>query len=262
MFNKMFIFVLSVVAISVWYTNVVEAGVVVTDGLVSFWTFDKSDMDGKTVKDVWGNNDGTIVGGPKKVEGKIEEALEFNGSSDFIDCGSDASLDLTDAITIEVWIKPESAGEGGPNAGPICKAEAGVDPWSWQLRYNAPGSFMGFQFNANPGGSTWISVQERLSAGKWYHIAGTFDGNNIICYLNGVEKQKGKIAAISGGTGRLFIGQDGWVNVFNGIIDEVRIYDRALSEDEIQQNYKSTLQLAVAPENKLAVIWGKIKTKD
>ncbi|MBC8462179.1 MAG: LamG domain-containing protein [Deltaproteobacteria bacterium] len=264
MSNKMFtaIFALVVIATSVWYTNVVEAQIVVTDGLVSFWTFDKSDIDSKTVKDVFGSNHGTIKGKPKSVEGKIEEAMEFDGAGDFIDCGNDASLDLTDAITIEVWIKPESAGEGGPNAGPICKAEAGVDPWSWQLRYNAPGSFMGFQFNANPGGSTWISVQERLSAGKWYHIAGTFDGNNIICYLDGVEKQKGKIAAISGGAGRFFIGQDGWVNVFNGVIDEVRIYNRALSEAEIQQNYKSTLQLAVEPSNKLAITWGSVKVKD
>jgi hypothetical protein len=256
------IFALVVIAGSVWYTNVVKAGMVVTDGLVSFWTLDKSDIEGKTVKDIFGKNDGAIVGNPKRVEGKIEEALEFNGASDFIDCGKNESLNITDAITIEVWIKPKTAGEGGPNAGPVCKAESGVDPWSWQLRYNAPGSFMGFQFNANPGGSTWISVQEKLSPGNWYHIAGTFDGKEIICYLNGVEKDKGKIPAISGGNGRFFIGQDGWVNVFNGVIDEVRIYNRALNKNEIQQNYKSTSQLAVAPANKLAITWCKIKAED
>jgi hypothetical protein len=256
------IFALSIIATSVWYMNAAEAGMIVTDGLVSFWTFDKSDIDSKTVKDVFGNNDGTIVGNPKRVEGKVEEAMEFNGASDFIDCGNDKSLDLTDAITIEVWIKPKSAGEGGPNAGPVCKAESGVDPWNWQLRYNAPGSFMGFQFNANPGGSTWISVQERLSPGTWYHIIGTFDGKEIICYLNGVEKQKGKIAAISSGNGRFFIGQDGWVNVFNGVIDEVRIYNRALNKNEIQQNYESISQLAVEPANRLAITWGKIKAEE
>ena len=103
---------------------------VVTDGLVSFWTFDKSDIDGKTVKDVWGKNHGTIEGNPKKVEGKVEEVMEFDGADDFVDCGSDASLDITDAITIQVWINPKAAGEGGPNSGPICKADAGVNPWS------------------------------------------------------------------------------------------------------------------------------------
>jgi hypothetical protein len=80
--------------------------------------------------------------------------------------------------------------------------------------------------------------------------------------LNGVEKQKGKIAAISSGNGRFFIGQDGWVNVFNGIIDEVRIYNRALNKDEIQQNYKSTSQLSVEQADKLAVTWCKIKAED
>ena len=241
--------------------NLAEAQKIVTDGLVSFWTFDKSDIEGDIAKDIVGGNDGAIIGG-KIVEGKIEEAIEFSGASDFVDCGSDESLNLTDAITIELWMKPNSVGEGGPNAGPACKAEAAVSPWSWQLRYNAPGSFMGFQFNADPGGSTWISVQQKLSPGEWYHIVGTFDGSDIICYLNGVETDRGAIAAIAGGNGRFYIGQDGWVNIFDGVVDEVRIYDRALSEDEIQHNYRAISQLAVEPSSKLAVAWGTIKVED
>ena len=120
---------------------------------------------------------------------------------------------------------------------------------------------MGFQFNANPGGSTWISVQEKLLPGKWHHITGTFDGNEIKCYLNGIETDKGKIPAISGGNGKFFIAQDGWVNVFNGVIDEVMIYNRALSENEIQQNFNATSQLAVEQANGLAITWGKIKVE-
>jgi hypothetical protein len=216
------ILALAVMAIAVWCMSEAEAQLV-TDGLVSYWTLDSSDG----VKDVWGSNDGTISGDPQVVAGKIGDAMEFDGDGDFVDCGADASLNLTDAITIEVWINPAEAGEGGANVGPACKAQSGIDPWSWQLRYNAPGGFMGFQFNGNPEGSTWISVQENLTPGVWYHIVGTFDGSSIVCYLDGVEKDRGAISGISGGDSVFFIAQDGWDNCFNGAIDEVRIYNRA-----------------------------------
>ncbi|MCP4685202.1 MAG: LamG domain-containing protein, partial [bacterium] len=176
------------------------------------------------------DNIGILINGPQWTTGRSGSALIFDGNDDFIDCDNDQSLDITDEITIETWINPAVAGEGGPNAGPICKAEDGVD-WSWQLRYNAPGdsNFMGFQFNTNSEGRTWVSVNQNLIPGEWYHIIGVFDGTNIVCYLNGVETDRNQISSISGGNARLFIGQDGWGNVFNGIIDDVRIWNKALS---------------------------------
>lgn len=259
MSSRMFAVVITLAAIAaaVWHANVAEAQFA-TDGLVSYWPLDSSDIDGTTVKDAWGSNDGIIEGDPKIVEGKIREALEFDGADDYINCGTDASLNLTGALTIEVWIKPAAAGEGGANVGPACKAQSGVSPWSWQLRYNAPGGFMGFQFNGDPEGSTWISVQENLSPGEWYHIAGTFDGSSIVCYLNGVEKDRGAISGIQGGDSAFFIAQDGWDNVFNGVVDEVRIYSRALSEAEVQQNYAAE-PAAIQPAGKLTGTWGSIK---
>lgn len=259
MFKRIFLVLLVLGIFSFCCIDKPEAQIVVTDGLVSFWTFDNSDVKGDVVKDVWGKNDGTIIGDAKIVEGKIEEGMEFDGASSFVDCGNDKSLDLTSALTIEVWMNPNKAGEGGINAGPLCKAESGVDPWNWQLRYNAPGTFMGFQFNAAPGGSTWISVQETLKAGQWHHIAGTFDGKEIKCYLNGVEKEKKAMSGIASGNGKFFIGQDGWVNVFDGVVDEVRVYDRALSPDEVKHNYGALSQLAVGSVNKISVTWGKLK---
>ena len=55
---------------------------IVTDGLVGYWTFDEADIKGEEVRDVWGNNHGKTVGAPKSVEGKVGEALQFNGSTD------------------------------------------------------------------------------------------------------------------------------------------------------------------------------------
>lgn len=259
MSSRIFIVIsfLAVIAASIWCTDTTEAQVI-TDGLVSFWTFDRADVDGDTVKDIVGGNDGVMEGGKIVDDGKINAAIELDGSS-FVDCGDDESLNLTDALTIELWMNPSSAGEGGPNVGPACKAQDGGS-WNWQLRYNAPGgNFMGFQFNANPEGSTWISVQENLEPEEWHHITGTFDGSDIVCYLNAVETDRGSISAINGSADHFFIGQDGWVNCFDGLVDELRIYDRALSEAEIENNYLSTSQLAVEPANKLAITWGAIK---
>ncbi|HGJ67093.1 TPA: LamG domain-containing protein, partial [bacterium] len=255
--QSFFIFAFVVILVAL-YTNDVHAGKIVTEGLVSFWSLDRDTISGEKVKDLIGNNHGTISGKPKEVAGKIKEALKFDGASDFIDCGKDASLDLPSAFTYEVWMNPSSAGEGGPkNAGPICKAINGGS-WSWQLRYNAPGNnFMGFQFNA--GGSVWITVEQKLSPNEWYHIIGTYDGKTAKCYLNGVKKSETKMNNVNSGQDNFFIGQDGWVNVFDGIIDEVRVYKRALDENEIQQNYKATSQLSVDSMNKLTGSWGWIK---
>ena len=259
MSTKMYTAMLITMAITTFvHAHVAQGQQVVTDGLVSFWTFDKSDVSATSVKDIVGKNDCAIVGKPQTVAGKIGEAIEFAGAGDYLDCGNDKSLDLTDEITIELWIQPTSPGEGGPNAGPVCKAQQGVD-WSWQLRYNAPGGFMGFQYNAEGGGSTWISVQKKLDPGTWFHIAGTVDGNEIKCYLDGVETEKTKMDKIGGGNGAFFIGQDGWVNIFKGVVDEVRIYDRALKADEIQHNFEAKSQLAVEPAQKLATAWGAVK---
>ncbi len=201
--------------------------------LVGYWKFDEGS--GDIVVDLSGyGNDGTI-NGATWTTGKFGPALNFDGVDDDVDCGNDESLNITGEITIALWMKPSVAGEGGSNVGPVCKAEAGVDPWNWQLRYNAPGggNYMGFQFNGDPEGSTWVSVQQNLLPGEWYHIAGIFDGANMICYLDGVETERNTISGIRGGSGRFFIGQDGWDNIFNGVVDELRIYNHALSAVEL-----------------------------
>ncbi|MBC8234028.1 hypothetical protein H8E77_31155, partial [bacterium] len=69
MFQKILI-ILAVIAIVFTYANIAKAQVV-KDGLVSYWSFDKADTAGKTAKDIWGNNDGTMEGSPKVADGKI-----------------------------------------------------------------------------------------------------------------------------------------------------------------------------------------------
>jgi len=158
-------------------------------------------------------------------------AMEFDGES-YVDCGNDASLDITGPISMSIWIRPGT--DGSVETAPLCKADASAG-WSWQLRYgwntDKP-TIMGFQFNAT-GGRVWVYVNQDLPIGEWYHIAASHDGATVKCYLDGVETDSAPMTDFAGGPSTLLIGSDGWRSDWIGAIDDVRIYDRALSEAEV-----------------------------
>ena len=103
-------FILAVIVTILMVTNIAQARQAITDELVSYWSFNKAEVDGKTVKDIFGDNDGTMDGSVEVVNGgKVGEALKFSGGH--VDCGADKSLtDIGDQLTLEMWIKPEKAG--------------------------------------------------------------------------------------------------------------------------------------------------------
>ena len=263
MFKKIFIaiFALAFIATLVWDISTIAAQTVVTDGLISFWTFDGSDVEGQTVKDIFGGNDGTIEGAPQMVAGKIGEAIEFSQDTDYIDCGNDPSLDVVDAITIEAWIEPNSLMQtGGTNRNYVVgKASAfglgvggnnGVDN---EIHFVLPGLWDAF------------STASDIQAGVWTHVAVTYDKVDVKFYKNGVlSSSVAHIDPIPISDQILTLGHIlQWDPApIRGSIDEVRIYSRALSENEVAQNFRSTSQLAVLElEDKLAITWGSIKSK-
>jgi hypothetical protein len=196
---------------------------------------------GNNVK-CWGENC------PAATSGKFGNALGFDGVNDYVDAGNRAILNIKGAITIEAWINPEVAQEKchdevSGNFGVMSKVGGPTNStnWSWQLRYGAPGGgcYLGFNFNGDPEGSRWVTVKQNLTPGKWYHIAGTFNGTDLYFYLNGKLTETNKISAIKKYRNQLIIGNDGWANGFNGKIDEVRIHKRALSPEEIKASYNA-----------------------
>ena len=102
-------FVLAVIAAVIMATNLAEARQAITDGLVSYWSFNKDSIADKKVKDIFGANDGTMDGNVEVVNGKVGEALKFSGGH--VDCGADKSVtEIGDQMTLEMWIKPEKPG--------------------------------------------------------------------------------------------------------------------------------------------------------
>lgn len=203
---------------------------------------------------------------PVAASGKFGNSLNFDGINDYIDAGNGESLDITGAITIETWVNPaisqEKCWDGSSgNYGVMSKVSDPLNSvnWSWQLRFGAPGGgcYLGFNFNGNPEGSRWVSVKQNLTAGQWYHIAGTFNGTDINSYLNGNLMETDKISAIKGYRNKLIFGNDGWNNSFRGKIDEIRIHKRALSPEEIKAScnagmyglYRNFTYLAIGTHN-------------
>jgi len=142
-----------------------------------------------------------------------------------------------------IWIRPGT--DGSVETAPLSKADA-TRGWSWQLRYgwnSDKPTIMGFQFNAT-GGSVWVYINQELPIGEWHYITASHDGETVKCYLDGVETDSAPMAGIVGGPSSLLIGSDGWRDDWIGAIDEVAVYNRALSEGEVLYlaGYRSTAE--------------------
>lgn len=255
MFNKMLVITFAVIATIFICANMAKAQVV-TKGLVSYWTFDKADIDGDTVKDVFGKNDGTMKGDPKVVEGKVSQALEFDGD-DYVDFGVPESLNMDPPLTVAMYINnrdetPSFLWQGGEEGGSTknyiyVRNDGGLNVGQWP-----------------PGGGDLSSVAGLLETlGAWYYLTVVFDDQYLL-YVDGSLEGEFPSEIYSGpiptawllGT-RLFPANAAYY--FKGLVDELGVYNRALSEDEINQNMDAGGWAAVSPANKLALTWGDLK---
>ena len=203
-------------------------------GLVGLWHFD----DAKTSTYTWdssGNlNTGTLHGGlyeVGRVTGKYGGALNFDGVNDYVDCGSDASLDITDEITIEAWVKLDVLFSSMIGDFPTHIRKAG----SWDC-YGYKGGDDKIRFNVIDSLSTIRTLisNDAVVAGTWYHIVGTYDGSIQKLYINGVlqdETEAWSDTIKSKPANSITIGKAN--QFFEGTIDEVAVYNRALSQGEI-----------------------------
>lgn len=201
---------------------------------VGVWDFDNNINDSSGY-----GNDGTIYGLPTlptfisdNTPSGDGYALSFDGIDDYIDVGNDSSLNITDSITIIAWIYPKSADKGTIVAKNPPYYFAFGSIWGLQQRVGAAVSI--------PGGWSSISGNGTIPINKWSHIAMTYNGSTIKVYLNG--KEDGSVPAtglmtVGGDTVKIGWGSPGFNQYFNGLIDQVRIYEQALTTAQIKQIY-------------------------
>ena len=179
------------------------------------------------------SNNGAIIGAILK-QGRCGAALWFDGVNDYIDCGNDVSLNPTNAVTVETWIKLDAASEGKTSSIPIIRRND-----AYLLRRDGVVNGGYFSFFIYDGTSWELGVNSGFSPafGVWYHIIGTYDGQHVKIYVNGRLKgssvRNGAMPLNGNNTVIGFWNTD----YFPGLIDEVRVYNQALSAEEIKNLY-------------------------
>ena len=187
-------------------------------GMVAWWPGDGNALD------LAGGNNATWLGTVAYTTGEVGQAFSLNGSS-YLQVPSSASLSPTAAITIDAWIHPTATATSrivdkitaGGNDGYL------LDLYGGKLRLLVD--------------SVGLSGATTLQANTTYHVAGTFDGTTMTVYVNGSSDgsvpYNGTIP-VNALPVRIGVDSTGAANFFTGWVDEVEIFNRALSQAEIQ----------------------------
>ena len=145
--------------------------------LVGYWSFDKADEANDLTEN---GHDGIIRGNPKVVAGKFGEALEFNGSTDYVEIPDAPAISELDALSLAAWIQPLKLGAW------VAVAEKGIHlNWSYGF-FIEPDGTLSFEVSTGPGNNLVCCVGNvKMEIGKWYHIFGSYDGKSVKAYVDG-----------------------------------------------------------------------------
>lgn len=197
-------------------------------GMLLYYPLDESD--GSFVRDSSINtNNGNTVATPTWTSGRVGGGISLNGSSQYV---TGADVDSSTNITLSAWVNPNSS----QTSSIISKHSSSSDNQGHlSLTSNTP------SFTITTGGTQRTATAgSAISSSSWSHIVGTYDGNDVRLYVNGVQ------AGTSAGTGAIATNALSWTigrdanassNYFNGVIDEVKVLNRALSVNEVDAEY-------------------------
>jgi len=225
-------------------------------GLVGCWSFDEGE--GNAVKDSSKSGHDGAVSGSRRVKGVVGNALEFNGVSDFANLSSPGSGLVDKAVSVEAWI--QSAGNN-VNANLVFAGPESLDFGIWIQG----GRFFGGIWNSDGAQCSAVSPSGP-TPGQWYHVAMTCDFNTdktVKLYIDGklISTNPAVGSAIRSAHTTIDIGgRTPNASYFNGIIDDVKIYNRALCEEEIRKPCEENLkrkadEIDVAVYKKSPWIW-------
>ena len=267
-------FALALVTCYVVSTASIYAGTV--EGLMLHLTFDEGQ--GDTAEDVSGNgNHGTLVGSPKWAKGNTGSAIQFDGAENksYVEVPDDPSLNPATEITCAAWIYFDNfLGSGGI----ISKYIGAGNQRSYTMHMHHDNALgLAADFSSSGVYKAGVSAMSAgtdagvLKQGEWQHVAATFKAKEFLrLYVNGemkAEAEAGVMESIFDNEVPLLIGNDfqiggshraGQPREFTGIIDEVMIFNRELSAQEIQ-SIMSGATASVEPAGKLATRWSSIK---
>jgi hypothetical protein len=197
-------------------------------------------------------NRGTLTGSngvPVRTVGKIGQGLEFDGVDDNVSLPT-TLIPASTRFTIAGWVKPSAL-----------SAEKGFLSW-WEAAASfgngfglggAPGTGLLFRLNNSAGSLFDVTSNTTLTPNQWTHVAAVLDGTAMRIYVNGTKDSASNETSFSGtyaGSGsNVAIGVDAFSNYFNGVIDDMRVYNRSLSASEIQSLYSGSPAPSPSPSS-------------
>ncbi len=219
------------------------------NGLVGIWSFNSKDLSDKVYDRSGNGHDGYFIGGAtssaKKI-GKVGQAINFDGVNDsvLVAHSSLLDLDMTETATFSFWINKTSA---SATAGPIYKRTSGSPGYSIDILTTGAVSFsIGDLFSNN--NRVGYETSSTMNLNQWYHVVVTYDGSitstGIKIYFDGVlQPMTNAFDNYGGGSSSngfdfsLGARETGTARLLDGKMDEVRMYNRVLSDSEIKQLY-------------------------
>jgi len=234
---------------SVWSFDTPPAIPMTNLSLIGWWKFDEGY--GTIALDNSGyDNHGTLGGNPQRVAGYDRDALEFDGSGDFLDCGDNPSLNISDAVSLTAWIKIANLSIdqkiGGNQNGTNGGFKMGIFSNN-KVEFEIRSSSNVATLNRNANGGT------ELMEDVWYHVAGTYSQEDgyIKTYVNGnLDRQLATTEELGASPGTFYLGCEPFntgANNFNGVMDDVRLYNKALTQVEIMETMRGSPLLAAIP---------------
>lgn len=208
---------------------------------LAHWRFDTGS--GPTAYDSAAASHGKIVNASWTPGGHTGNALVFNGSSSLVEVPHSSKLDLTDAISIVAWVKADAV---DVRQVIVSKTASGNNTWLFEINpidFSVGIASLFLNTTASAGGGDYLGSKSAVAKGAWQHLACVYDGQHRRIYLNGSldssAPHTGKIH-----TNGLPIRIGTWSSnsrYFKGIIDEVAIFDSALSAAEVKRIYTNGL---------------------
>jgi len=221
--------------------------------LVGYWPFDEGS--GKEARDASGNgHTGELIDDPKWVQGKYNSALDFGGTGSYVLVPDDDALDLPEAFTYMAWFNL--------NEGIVGQRRMMSKNNSIFVLFDFGGP-VSIDLLVKPNNDFAESTTIDWEIGQWYHFTGTYDGDALRVYIDGImEGETTGVPPVDVSDLDLWIGADDWqlpLTSFPGILDDVRIYSKALSENEIKAAMEEPSAVQMGG-NKLPVAWGEVKS--
>jgi hypothetical protein len=230
-------------AVTQSFTIVVAAGTLCPVDMIAYWKLDETS--GDIYDDFYDGLNGTCADQcPTRTTGHISGGQEFNGSDTGIDVPADVAFDwgATDSFSIEFWLQTDSVSTCSGNEVVVGRDDSSTNLHWWTGCRD--GGQATFYLIDTEGQSAWVRGTTDLTDGSWHHVAAARDAgaNEIRIYVDGQEEDSTTATYANGFDSPTAALNIGWLDLsggfhFNGIVDEVALYDRALSAGEIQQHY-------------------------